>query len=157
MVTSGASTRRQGLDDLFGFLKDKSSNCTVLMVYRLDRLYRDITEVLMLMKVLKELDCSFASIKEASVRVGPAFGDPHHTLTHELVSAAFYAQNERALLRARISKAMAMKSKAMVTPVAKIARIGTVYRHFSNGTEWDSFTSANLPLGTITVPHRHHF
>jgi DNA invertase Pin-like site-specific DNA recombinase len=63
-IESGGSTTRQGLADAQQFVATKANNTSVLLVYQLDRLYRDVFHTLGVLRFLKEVRCSFASARE---------------------------------------------------------------------------------------------
>jgi DNA invertase Pin-like site-specific DNA recombinase len=59
---SGGSTERQGLIDCLAYIE--RFKVTLLGVYKLDRLYRDITETLITLRSLKIMKCSFVCVTE---------------------------------------------------------------------------------------------
>jgi DNA invertase Pin-like site-specific DNA recombinase len=156
-IESGTSTTRTGLLDVIAFVANPANNTSILVVYRVDRLYRDIMETLFTLKQLKEAQCSFTStIKESTIKIGPAFNDPEYTIPMLLLTAALIAQDEAAAIRMRIKDTLMLKSKRFEGPVAMQARFGTYFVVKFEGRSWDSFFSSDLPKKATCVPALHN-
>lgn len=68
-IESGGSTKRAGLTAAIAFVGEKINNTSILVVYRVDRLYRDVLELLKTLKTLRKSECSFASVREQRMYV----------------------------------------------------------------------------------------
>ena len=75
-VASGKDTKRRGYQELVAAIKRGSVDC--VLVYRLDRLSRNVRDVYDFLDLIKERDVAFVSLQEgfdrASVRVAYVSG-----------------------------------------------------------------------------------